>query len=98
MVLFNLKNPKHIEVEAMTDNKGLWENIYNTRQCDEKLLRNSIALIKEMVDRSEVKSVKWVETNDMLADVLTKKGGNYFWIKRVLTRNKMCEEEEKTEN
>ena len=96
--IINLRDPEQIEVVAMTDNKGLWENIYNTRQCDEKLLRNSIALIKEMVDRSEVKLVKWVETNDMLADVLTKKGGNYFWIKRVLTRNKMCEEEEKTEN
>ena len=96
--VINLRDPEQIEVVAMTDNKGLWENIYNTRQCDEKLLRNSIALIKEMVDRSEVKLVKWVETNDMLADVLTKKGGNYFWIKRVLTRNKMCEEEEKTEN
>ena len=93
--VINLKKPEQIEVEAMTDNKGLWENLYNTRQCEEKMLRNSIALIKEFIDRSEVKSVKWVETSEMLADVLTKKGGNYFWIKRVLTRNEMYEESEK---
>ena len=93
--VINLKKPEQIEVEAMTDNKGLWENLYNTRQCEEKMLRNSIALIKEFIDRSEVKSVKWVETSEMLADVLTKKGGNYFWIKRVLTKNEMYEESKK---
>ena len=83
----DLKNPKQIEVEAVTDNKGLWENLNNTRQCEEKMLRNSIALIKEMLDRNEVKTVQWVETHDMLADALTKKGGNDFWIKEVLRRN-----------
>ena len=83
----NLKNPKQIEVEGLTDNKGLWENINNTRQCDEKLLRNSIALIKEMVDKNEVKKIEWVETSGMLADILTKKGGNGAWIKKVISQN-----------
>ena len=83
----NLKNPKQIEVEALTDNKGLWENINNTRQCDEELLRNSIALIKEMVHKNEVKKIEWVETSGMLADILTKKGGNGAWIKKVISQN-----------
>ena len=30
----NLKDAKQIEVAALTDNKGLWENLNNTRQCD----------------------------------------------------------------
>ena len=72
----NLKAPKQIDVEAVTDNKSLWENLNNTRQCDEKLLRNSVALIKEMVQKMEVNKVDWVETSQMLADILTKKGGN----------------------
>ena len=72
----NLKNPEQIVVEAVTDNKSLWESIHNTRQCDEKLLRNSIALIKEMMERSEVKQIDWVDTKGMLADSLTKMGGN----------------------
>ena len=86
----NLKAPKQIEVAALTDNKGLWDNLYNTRQCDEKLLRNSIALMKEMLENCEVNSVKWVETGDMLADILTKKGGNSRWIKDILAKNVMC--------
>ena len=64
----NLKSPGQIEVEAMTDNKGLWENLHNSRQCDEKLLRNSIALMKEMIEKKEVKRVSWVKTDEMLAD------------------------------
>ena len=83
----DLKNPNQIPVEAFTDNRGLWENLHNTKQCDEKLLRNSIALMKEMLERKEVEAVNWVETDNMLADVLTKKGGNSFWIKDVLSKN-----------
>ena len=83
----NLKAPKQIDVEAATDNKGLWENLYNTRQCEEKLLRNSVALIKEMLENSEVKKVKWVATSLMLADIMTKKNGNGSWIKEVVSTN-----------
>ena len=83
----DLKSPAQIEVEAATDNKSLWENLHNTRQCEEKLLQNSIALIKEMLDRSEVKKVDWVETNEMLADSLTKRSGLGSWVKKVITYN-----------
>ena len=47
-------NPQQIEVDAVTDNKSLWESLHNTRQCDEKLLRNSEALIKQMLELKEV--------------------------------------------
>ena len=83
----DLKHPKQIEVNALTDNKGLFENLNNTRQCEEKLLRNSVALIKQMVENKEVKNIEWVETSEMLADTLTKKGGNGSWLKHVITRN-----------
>ena len=83
----DLKNPAQIPVEAKTDNKGLWENLNNSRPCDEKLLRNSVALVKEMLSRREVSTVDWVATSNMLADVLTKKGGDGSWIKDVLSHN-----------
>lgn len=83
----DLKSPKQVHVDALTDNKGLWENLHNTRQCDEKLLRNSIAMMKEMVERGEVRKIDWVETSQMLADIMTKQGGNGSWIKNVVSRN-----------
>ena len=72
-------------MEALTDNQGLWENLNNTRQCDEKMLRNYIALIKEMIDKHEVSSVDWVETDNMLADIITQRSENGFWIKNVIS-------------
>ena len=83
----DLKHPEQIPVEAKTDNKGLWENLNNSRPCEEKLLRNSVALIKEMLEKGEVSTVDWVKTSDMLADILTKKGGDGIWIKSVLSHN-----------
>ena len=85
----DLKKPEQIEVNAFTDNKGLWENIHNTRQCDEKLLRNSVALIKQMLEVKEVNRIDWVETSGMLADALTKQGGSGNWIKEVISRNRL---------
>ena len=40
--------------------------MHNSRQCDKKL--NSIALMKEMIEKKEVKRVSWVKTDEMLAD------------------------------
>ena len=49
----DLKHPKQINVKALTDNMGLWENLHNTRPCEETLLQNSVALMKEMIDNSD---------------------------------------------
>ena len=40
-----------------------------------------------MVDKKEVKKIEWVDTTSMLADMLTKRGGNSDWIKNVVSRN-----------
>ena len=68
--------------------QSLRENLDNTRQCEEKLLRNCIALEKKMVEKSEVEKVYWVETKGMLADTLTKIAGNGSWVKDVVERNR----------
>ena len=70
----NLKAPDQIPVTAVTDCKSLWESLHNTKQCEEKILRNSIASMKELVSLDMVKSISWVPTHEQLADCLTKKG------------------------
>ena len=86
-----LKDPKQIPVIAMTDSKSLWESVHNTRQCDEKLLRNSIAGIKELMDLKMIKSIDWVETKMQLADCLTKQGKGADWLLKVSATNKIIE-------
>ena len=43
--------------------------------------------MKEMMDSHEVKNIDWVETSEMLADTLTKRGGNSSWIRTAISEN-----------
>ena len=70
----NLKEPDQIPVYAFIDNKSLWENLHSTKQCEEKLLRNTIAALKELIELGYINSINWVPTDCQLADSLTKKG------------------------
>ena len=87
----DLKNPQQIPVFAYTDSKSLWENINNTKQCEEKLLRNTIAGIKEMIEFGMVKSVGWVPTEHQLADCMTKSGlkKKAEWLLEVASTNRL---------
>ena len=84
-----IKNPGQIPVKALTDSKSVWENLHNTRQCEERLLRNSIAGMKEMMELDMVKSVDWVPTKEQLADCLTKRGKNANDLMQIIARNKL---------
>ena len=35
----------------------------------------------------DFQKIDWLETDRMLADILTKKGGDSWWIKNVFSRN-----------
>ena len=85
----NLKEPEQIPVEAFTDSKSLWESLHNTRQCEEKLLRNSIAGIKELMELKMVEDVAWVPTLKQLADCMTKHGKNSDWLLKVACTNRL---------
>ena len=83
----DLKSPQQIPVLAMTDSKSLWESLHNTRQCEEKLLRNSIAAMKELMDLKMVEDVLWVPTSEQLADSLTKRSNKHDWMLKVCQSN-----------
>ena len=42
-----------------------------------------------MIENKEVNRIDWVETEQMLADALTKLGGTGRWIKDVISRNEI---------
>ena len=85
----DIKNPEQIPVEAYTDSKSVWENLHNSRQCEERLLRNSIAGMKEMMELKMVRSVDWVPTDKQLADCLTKRGKKANDLIEVSMTNKL---------
>ena len=55
-----------------TDSKPTIESIYSIRQVDRKTVRHVIQSMKDALDRGEVSEFKYVNTKEMLADVLTK--------------------------
>ena len=85
----DLKYPAQIPVKAFKDSKSLWESIHNSRQCEEKLLRNTIAALKESLEKGFVESIEWVPTKSQLADCLTKKGVKADWLLKLGANNKL---------
>ena len=72
-ILFDSK--LEIPIELFVDNKSLYDNVYSVKNVSEKRLRIDIASIKELVLTEKLK-VRWIETANQVADVLTKRGVN----------------------
>ena len=62
-----------IPIVAFTDNKPTEQNIRSTKQVKEKRLRIDIGEIQRMLTESEVNDVKWVPSEEQIADVMTKR-------------------------
>ena len=59
---------------VLTDNQSAVDSIYNDTMVAEKRLLRDLAVIKEMVERKEIRKVAWIPGEEMLADALTKHG------------------------
>ena len=59
---------------VLTDNQSAVESIYNDTMVAEKRLLRDLAVIKEMVEKGEIRKVAWIPGEEMLADALTKHG------------------------
>ena len=77
----------YLPVKIFTDSISLLESIGSSKQIEEKMLRNSIADFKEDLEQGLVKSYNWLETKEMLADVLTKECRRNQQIVEILERN-----------
>ena len=60
---------------CLTDSQSLYETIGTSHQVSDKRLRVEVSAIREMVERAEIVA-QWVNKNDQLSDVLTKKGAS----------------------
>ena len=74
-----------IPVSVRIDSKTLLDSIYSTKQVDEKTIRHLVAWIKQQLETKAVESIKWVCSNEQLADVFTKKNANTESILSVVT-------------
>ena len=74
-------------MKMFTDSIPLLESIGSSKQVEEKMLRNSISDFKEDLEQDLVSSYSWLDTREMLADVLTKECRKNDHIVEVLKHN-----------
>ena len=74
----------NLTVKGVTDNKSSRDAIYSESEVSERCLRADISMIKDMIEDGRVEEIKWVKGDDMLADLLTKKGVNKYPLIQVL--------------
>ena len=78
-----------LDVKAVTDNKSARDAIYSESEVTERILRGDIAVIKQMVQNGKVKEIRWVTGENMLADILTKRGVNRISLLETLESGKL---------
>ena len=70
----------------VTDSRNLTEAIASTSLVGDSWLRTDIAVIQEAVERGAVTRVKWVSSEDNLANCLTKAGAMAAGLLEVLRK------------
>ena len=79
-----------IKLRALVDNKSAVDAAHTTvTHTTERRLKREIGSVKEMLKNGELKELKWVPTNLMLADALTKKGVNSLKLMEVMQKGKL---------
>ena len=72
-------------IRALVDNKSTVDTVHAAVSLTtEKRLRKEIGAIKQMLKEDKLKQLKWVPTQHMLADALTKKGVNSLRLMKVM--------------
>lgn len=79
-----IENHLMVPIHAFTDNESLQRNAYATTMAQEKRLRIDIASVKQMLQRKELSSLKWIPASAQMADSLTKVGANTLTLCRAL--------------
>ena len=76
-----------IDVEILTDSSNIQKILNSITGSLSKRMRIDVAAMREMIQRKEVECVKWVPTEQQIADVLTKDRVNREQIIRYIGGN-----------
>ena len=78
-----------VGVKIFTDSLATLESIASTHQVQRRLMRASIADLKQKLEEKEVESYGWLQDEDMVADILTKEMKDKFGVSGILRDNKL---------
>ena len=78
-----------ISIIGFTDSSQLSQSLYSTQHVKNHKLRRDIENIKERLANGTISEVRWIGTDHMLADPLTKKGADCAKLDYVLESGNM---------
>ena len=73
------------KVIAFTDNNGLKESIYSYKSVTEQRMERPVESMRQCIEDRELDILKWIGTEFMLADVFTKTGASFSFLRQILT-------------
>ena len=82
-----LRERNYLPIDCFVDNKSLVDAIHSTNLVSDKYLRINIAAIFEMLQRRDIGSVSWIDSQQQLADCLTKEGKHGLPLLRAISAN-----------
>ena len=62
-----------LPIVCMTDNKSLFEAAQTVKTIKDTRLRVEMSIVREMLEKNEIR-IQWIQSNQQLANVLTKNG------------------------
>ena len=77
----------NLKVKEFTDSRPLLETLGSSGQIEEKLLRQSIACLKQNLEEGEIQQYSWISGHEIVADVFTKQGSERRVLEEILTQN-----------
>ena len=82
----DIKN--RMPVKIFTDSLATLESVASTHQVERRLMRSSIADLKQKLEENEVESYGWLQDEDMVADILTKDMRDKFRLDEIVKENR----------
>ena len=73
-----------LPIIAFTDSKSLKDCLYTSKTLEDKRLKVDICVLRDYLRQKEIHEVRWIATDEQLADPLTKSGVNPSKLLQVL--------------
>ena len=77
-----------IRTRLFTDSRPLLESIGSSSQIEEKNLRQSIMYFKQALESGDVMGYSWIQGEEIVADVLTKRGSRREALNEIVLENR----------
>ena len=74
-------------MKEFTDSRPLLESLGSSGQLEEKLLRQSIASLKQSLEDGEISLFYWISGSAIVADIFTKQGSERGALEEILIDN-----------